>query len=56
MTNRKMMTIDDVADYLTKPKHWVYDNHSRLNMPFKKIGQALRIRPADLDKWVDAQQ
>ncbi|MGW2230532.1 helix-turn-helix domain-containing protein [Streptomyces formicae] len=52
----KLLTIDDVAEVLNVPKHWVYDNHKKHNMPFKKIGRTLRCRPNDLDRWIDAQE
>ncbi|WP_243469270.1 helix-turn-helix domain-containing protein [Streptomyces cinnamoneus] len=51
----KLMTVDDVAEYLRKPRSWVYDNWRREALPFKKVGQALRCRPADLEKWIDCQ-
>ncbi|MBB5118018.1 MULTISPECIES: helix-turn-helix domain-containing protein [Streptomyces] len=50
-----LMTVDDVADRLKVPKSWVYDNWKREEMPFRKIGQSLRIRPNDLEKWFDRQ-
>ncbi|MFC5655342.1 helix-turn-helix domain-containing protein [Streptomyces nogalater] len=49
------MTVGDVADYLNKPVSWVYSNHKREGIPFKKVGQSLRCRPADLDRWLDEQ-
>ncbi|WP_438296778.1 helix-turn-helix domain-containing protein [Streptomyces sp. HUAS TT7] len=51
-----MLTVDDVAEILVRPKSWVYSNHVREGIPFRKIGQALRCRPADLEKWIDAQE
>ncbi|MFD5188539.1 helix-turn-helix domain-containing protein [Streptomyces sp. NPDC058357] len=49
------MTVDDVADYLGRPKHWIYNNHRAQGIPFRKVGQSLRCRPADLEKWLDRQ-
>ncbi|GAA2443018.1 helix-turn-helix domain-containing protein [Streptomyces mauvecolor] len=51
----RLLTIDDVAEALNVPKHWVYDNHKREGIPFKKIGQKLRCRPNDLDRWIGQQ-
>ncbi|WHM35629.1 helix-turn-helix domain-containing protein [Streptomyces sp. BPTC-684] len=51
----KLMTVDDVAEYLDVPKSWVYNNHKREGIPFKKVGQQLRCRPNDLDRWLDEQ-
>lgn len=50
-----MLTVDDVADYLVKPSSWVYSNWKREGIPFRKVGQALRVRPADLENWIDSQ-
>ncbi|MFD9905819.1 helix-turn-helix domain-containing protein [Streptomyces sp. NPDC059063] len=49
------MTVDEVAAYLRKPRSWVYSNWQREEIPFRKVGQALRCRPADLEKWLDRQ-
>ncbi|MER6502297.1 helix-turn-helix domain-containing protein [Streptomyces sp. NPDC001455] len=51
----KLMTVDDVAEFLTVPKQWVYDNWKRKQIPFRKVGQSLRVRPGDLDLWLDDQ-
>lgn len=50
-----MLTVEDVANYLVKPQSWVYSNWKQEQIPFRKVGQALRCRPADLEKWFDAQ-
>ncbi|MGI5398524.1 helix-turn-helix domain-containing protein [Streptomyces sp. CA-135486] len=47
------MTVDDVAAYLAKPRSWVYENWKQCGIPFRKVGQALRCRPSDLDRWLD---
>ncbi|WDN52211.1 helix-turn-helix domain-containing protein [Streptomyces clavuligerus] len=54
MTGR-LLTVDDVAEYLGKPKGWVYANWKPRGIPFRKVGQALRCRPAALEEWVDDQ-
>ncbi|MFB1041471.1 helix-turn-helix domain-containing protein [Streptomyces chrestomyceticus] len=51
----KLMTVDEVAEYLTVTRSWVYDNWKREEIPFRKIGQALRCRPNDLELWIDRQ-
>ncbi|WP_305965182.1 helix-turn-helix domain-containing protein [Streptomyces sp. IMTB 2501] len=55
MTLAKLMTVDDVADYLNKPRSWVYGNWKAEQIPFRKVGQSLRCRPVDLEKWLDDQ-
>ncbi|MFE0680660.1 helix-turn-helix domain-containing protein [Streptomyces sp. NPDC058961] len=49
------MSPDDVAKYLAKPKSWVYGNWRSQSLPFKKVGNSLRCRPADLNEWLDQQ-
>ncbi|MER6168315.1 helix-turn-helix domain-containing protein [Streptomyces violaceorubidus] len=44
-----------MADYLNKPRPFVYGNWKDLGLPFKKVGQSLWCRPADLEKWLDGQ-
>ncbi len=51
----KLMTVDDVAEYLNVPKSWVYNNHKREGIPFVKVGQSLRCRMNDLAHWLDKQ-
>ncbi|MBB5938812.1 helix-turn-helix domain-containing protein [Streptomyces zagrosensis] len=51
----RLMTMNEVAAYLGKPPSWVYGNWRRLEIPFRKVGQALRCRPTDLEKWLDQQ-
>ncbi|MEV5872774.1 helix-turn-helix domain-containing protein [Streptomyces sp. NPDC052101] len=51
----KLMTVDEVADYLNVPESWVYGNWKRKEIPFRKVGQSLRCRPNDLEKWLDKQ-
>lgn len=50
-----LMSSDDVAKYLAKPKSWVYGNWRSQGIPFKKVGNALRCRLTDLNEWLDRQ-
>ncbi|MEU6962315.1 helix-turn-helix domain-containing protein [Streptomyces chrestomyceticus] len=51
----KLMTVEEVAEYLNVPGSWVYGNWKAREIPFRKVGQALRCRPSDLEKWLDRQ-
>ncbi|MGW7088846.1 helix-turn-helix domain-containing protein [Streptomyces sp. NPDC054871] len=53
MALAKLLTVEDVAHYLGKPRSWVYGNWKGEQIPFRKVGQSLRCRPADLDRWLD---
>lgn len=50
-----LMTVDDLAKYLSKPKSWVYDNHKPLGIPSCRIGQAIRFRREAVEAWLDGQ-
>ncbi|BAJ32374.1 MULTISPECIES: helix-turn-helix domain-containing protein [Kitasatospora] len=50
-----LMTVDEVANHLSRPKSWVYANWREAGIPFRRVGQALRCRPKDLEAWVDQQ-
>ncbi|MEV0442506.1 helix-turn-helix domain-containing protein [Streptomyces spectabilis] len=51
----KLMSVNDVAEFLGVPKSWVYDNWKREAIPFKRVGKSLRCRPNDLNRWLDEQ-
>ncbi|RLU94774.1 helix-turn-helix domain-containing protein [Streptomyces griseocarneus] len=52
----RLLTVDEVADFLGVPKSWVYGNWRDQKIPFKKVGQGLRVRPSDLEKWFEGQE
>ncbi|WP_344635967.1 helix-turn-helix domain-containing protein [Kitasatospora cystarginea] len=49
------MTVEEVANYLRKPMSWVYSNWRCEGIPFRRVGQSLRCRTGDLEKWLDQQ-
>ncbi|WSP90188.1 helix-turn-helix domain-containing protein [Streptomyces sp. NBC_01233] len=51
----KLLTVVEVAEFLSKSRSWVYENWREEQIPFRRVGQSLRCRPSDLDKWLDAQ-
>jgi excisionase family DNA binding protein len=50
-----MLTLAEVARYLRKPNGWVYANWQSAGLPFKRIGNQLRMREAELEDWIDRQ-
>ncbi|MGI5139577.1 helix-turn-helix domain-containing protein [Streptomyces sp. CA-106110] len=50
------MSVDDVSAHLDVPKSWVYGEWKSQGIPFKKIGQKLKCRRTELEKWIDAQE
>ncbi|MBO0611096.1 helix-turn-helix transcriptional regulator [Myceligenerans salitolerans] len=51
----KLMTPDDLADYLGVSLHCVYAWSSRGGGPrITRVGARLRYRPADVEAWLDS--
>lgn len=50
------MSVEDLANYLRRPKSWVYDNHGTrgAKIPSVKVGQAVMFRPHAVDRWLDS--
>jgi excisionase family DNA binding protein len=51
----RMLTIEEVAEYLQLSPSFVRLNWEKLGMPMAKIGNRVRIRVEDLEAWVQAQ-
>jgi excisionase family DNA binding protein len=50
-----VLTIPEVARYLKMSKSKIYDLVSKKEIPHLKIGRNVRIRQADLQRWMEAQ-
>ncbi|SRR6266516_6712586 len=49
-----LLTIDDVAAWLGKPKNTLYAWHSRGRGPRAiRVGNTLRYRRSEVDRWLD---
>ena len=56
MTERELMTIEEIADYLRVKKRTVYEWLKRGKIPaIKAVGQ-WRFKKAQIDKWLENQQ
>ncbi|MER5551572.1 helix-turn-helix domain-containing protein [Streptomyces sp. NPDC002793] len=53
MEPNRMMSVNDLADYLAMKPAWVYNNHRALGIPSRKIGGHLRFRRSEVDRWID---
>jgi excisionase family DNA binding protein len=54
--NRKLLTIDDLADYLGIPKNTLYQWRTKGYGPTGvRVGKYVRYRPEDVDTWIDQQ-
>ncbi|PZF85850.1 helix-turn-helix transcriptional regulator [Micromonospora deserti] len=50
-----LLTIDDVAVWLGKPKNTLYAWHSRGKGPRAiRVGNTLRYRRSEIERWLDA--
>lgn len=50
-----LLTIDDVAVWLGKPKNTLYAWHSRGKGPRAiRVGNTLRYRRTEVERWLDA--
>ena len=51
----RLLDIDALSEYLGVPVKSIYDMTYRRQIPFIKIGQRLRFRPAEIDAWLESQ-
>lgn len=49
----RLMTLEDLAQFLAVSPRWVYDNHRSLGMPALRIERTLRFRRTQIDAWLD---
>ena len=49
----KIYTVPEVAEYLKMAKSKIYYLNQRREIPFIKIGRNVRIKEADLLKWLE---
>ena len=52
MSNDKLLTIKDLADYLQLNQQTVYRNFEKWNIPFVKLGRAIRFDIDQVRAWV----
>jgi excisionase family DNA binding protein len=54
--SHKLLTIDDLSDYLGVPKGTLYQWRSKGYGPSGiRMGKYVRYRPEDVDAWLDQQ-
>ena len=49
----KLMTLEEVADYLRLSKDTVYRMASAGKLPASKVGSQWRFRKDDVDRWLE---
>ena len=46
------ITLTEAAEYLGKPKSWMYDNYKKLQIPHTLLQTHPRFSREQLDKWM----
>ena len=54
MTEREVMTLEQVADYLQLSLRYCYKLIEQEGLPAWTMGRKWRVKKADLDVWLDA--
>ena len=52
----KMMTIEELAEFLSISRYTLYNWTSTRNLPFYKIGRTVRFRMKDIEAWLEKQK
>jgi excisionase family DNA binding protein len=50
----RLLTTEEVANYLAKPRSWIDGNAERLKIPRIRMGNHYRYRLSDVDAWLDS--
>ncbi len=50
-----LMTVDELASYLSISTGTIYNRVSKGEIPFVKVGAAVRFRRSEIDRWVEEQ-
>ncbi|WP_431907270.1 helix-turn-helix transcriptional regulator [Amycolatopsis thermoflava] len=54
--SQKLLSIEDLADYLGVPKGTLYQWRTKgYGPPGRRVGKYVRYRPEDVDAWVEQQ-
>lgn len=49
----KLMTLAEVAEYLSATERQVRDLVYRRKIPHVRVGRLLRFRPAEIEQWLE---
>ncbi len=50
---RRLLCVAELAEYLAVSKDFVYSLTYRKQIPFVKIGRAVRFNKAAIDRWLE---
>lgn len=52
----RLLTTDEVAEYLAKPRSWIDNNAERVGIPRRRLGRHYRYRLSEVNAWLDGQR
>jgi len=52
----KILNIDQLAEYLGRPKSTIYEWVNQKKIPYFKLGKLLMFDQADIDKWLESKK
>ena len=55
-TADELMTVEELATWLRKPRSWIYNRIVDLGIPHYKIGNHIRFRLSEVQAWLDQQR
>ena len=55
-TTDELMTVEDLAAWLRKPRSWIYNRIDDLGIPYFKIGNHIRFKLSEVERWLDQQR
>lgn len=53
ISEEKLLTYDDLGTYLQLSPDYLRQLVMRREIPFKKLGRAVRFRRSEIDQWVE---
>lgn len=54
MTSRdRLLTVEEIANYLSVKKSWVYEQVGKRTIPCKRVGKYLRFRVSEVESALD---
>ena len=56
MDNEKLLTAKELSEWLSMSLPWVYKATEKGDLPFLKIGQAVRFDPEEIKRYLESRR
>ena len=56
MTDKRLLTVKELEEFLNVPKSWIYDRTYRGEIPHFKLGKLLRFDLEKIKEWLKANE